>query len=122
MSNVGVDATFLGGKINLTAEYFVKNTKDILLRPTFLATSGWNEAAFTNQGETRNRGVEIMATYNGRIGDEFTYSISGNVSKIKNEIVSLGTGRNEMIDGRWINRVGASVGDYFGYKSAGLFT
>ena len=122
MSNVGIDATFLQGRLNLTAEYYVKNTKDILIRPTFLATSGWGEAAFTNQGETRNRGIEIIATYNGNIGEDFTYSISGNMSKINNTILSLGTGRDEMISGRWINRVGGSVGDYYGYKSDGVFT
>lgn len=122
MSNVGIDATFLQGKINLTLDYFEKNTKDILLRPTFLATSGWGEAAFANQGETINKGIEVMLTYNGRIGEEFRYSVSGNLSKINNTILDLGTGRNEMISGLWINRVGGSVGDYYGYKSDGLFT
>lgn len=122
MSNVGVDATILNGKVNLTVELFEKTTKDILLQPTFLATSGWDKAAYFNQGETRNRGIEIIASYNGQVGDEFKYSITGNLSKIDNKIMSLGTGRNEMVDGIWINRVGGSVGDYYGYKSDGLFT
>lgn len=122
MSNVGIDATFLQGKLNLTADYFIKNTKDILLQPNLLATSGWGTAAFTNQGETRNKGLEVVLTYNGAIGEDFKYSISGNVSKIKNEIISLGTGRTERISGYWIERVGESVGDYYGYKSDGLFT
>jgi len=121
MSNVGVDATLFDGKINLTAEYFVKNTKDILLQPITLATSGWDKQAFANQGQTRNRGVEVIATYNGKVGDEFKYSVSGNFSYIKNKIVSLGN-FNESIDGYWINRVNGSVGDYYGYKSDGLFT
>jgi len=56
-----------------------------------------------------------------RIGDEFTYSLSGNISKIKNKIITLGS-VNEIIDGYYINRVGGSVGDYFGYKTAGVFT
>lgn len=121
MSNVGIDATLFGGKVNVTAEYFQKNTKDILLKPVSLATYGWKETAFANQGETRNRGIELMATYNGKVGEEFKYSVSGNLSYIKNKIVSLGD-FSESIDGYWINRVGASVGDYYGYKSDGLFT
>lgn len=121
MSNVGVDATILGGKVNLTADYFIKNTKGILLQPVILATTGWGTAAYENQGETRNRGIEISATYNGTAGDDFKYSISGNLSYIKNKVVSLGD-RQESISGYWINRVGASVGDYYGYKSDGLFT
>ncbi|MDH5825280.1 SusC/RagA family TonB-linked outer membrane protein [Sphingobacterium faecium] len=121
MSNVGVDATLFGGKVNFTAEYFVKNTKDILLQPITLATSGWDKQAYANQGQTRNRGIEVIATYNGKVGDEFKYSVSGNFSYIKNKIVSLGN-FNESIDGYWINRINGSVGDYYGYKSDGLFT
>lgn len=123
MTNVGIDATFLSGKLNLTADYFVKNSRGILIRPTYPSTGGWPEYAYANQGETTNKGIEIMLTYNGRIGDEFKYSVSGNISKINNEINSLGTGRNEMVSGDyWINKVGGKVGDYYGYKSDGLFT
>lgn len=122
MSNIGVDATILNGKVNLTADIFEKNARGILIRPTFLATSGWEEAPFFNQGETRNRGIEIVATYNGTIGQDFAYSISGNLSKINNKIISLGTGRDEMMTDRWINRIGGSVGDFYGYRSDGLFT
>ncbi|NQD69301.1 TonB-dependent receptor [Sphingobacterium shayense] len=123
-SNVGVDATLFHGKVGLTADYYVKNTRGILLRPNFLATSGWEleKMAYFNQGETTNRGVEVTATYNGTVGEEFKYSVSANISKINNTINSLGTGRTEMVDGLYINRVGGSVGDYFGYKSDGLFT
>lgn len=121
MTNVGIDATFLSGKLNVTADYFVKNTKDILLQPVTLATLGWGTAAYANQGETRNRGIEAIVTYNGSVGDEFKYSVSGNISYIKNKIVSLGDFK-ETVSGYWINRVGASVGDYYGYKSDGLFT
>jgi len=123
MSNVGLDATFLGGKFNLVAEYFVKKSDDVLLRPATLSTSGFDKdhTPFYNQGTTQNKGIEIALTYNGKIGEEFTYSVSGNISKIKNTILSLGD-VNEITEGYYINRVGGSVGDYYGYKSDGLFT
>lgn len=123
MSNVGIDATFLGGKFNLVADYFVKKSDDILIQPVSLSTYGFDKkhTPYYNQGVTQNKGIEISLTYNGKIGDEFTYSVSGNISKIKNEILSLGD-VNEIVDSYYINRVGGSVGDYYGYKSAGLFT
>lgn len=123
MSNVGIDATVLGGKVNITADYFVKNTRGILMQRDHLATGGWNKYAFENQGETTNKGIELMVTYNGRIGDDFRYSLSGNISKINNTINTLGSLYSEMPTGDyWINRVGGSVGDYYLYKSDGLFT
>ncbi len=123
MSNVGIDATFLGGKFNLVADYFVKRTEDILLQQVPLSIEGFDKkhSPYYNQGTTQNKGIEISLTYNGKIGDEFTYSLSGNISKIKNKIITLGS-VNEIIDGYYINRVGGSVGDYFGYKTAGVFT
>lgn len=123
MSNVGLDATFLGGKFNLVADYFIKKSEDVLLRPATLSTYGFDKdhTPFYNQGTTQNKGIEIALTYNGKIGEEFTYSVSGNISKIKNTILSLGD-VNEITDGYYINRVGGSVGDYYGYKSDGLFT
>ncbi|WP_426789805.1 SusC/RagA family TonB-linked outer membrane protein [Sphingobacterium sp. WOUb80] len=123
MSNVGIDATFLGGKFNLVADYFVKKTDDILLQsaPLFIGGFDKKHSPFYNQGATQNKGIEISLTYNGKIGDEFTYSLSGNISKIKNKIISLGE-VNEIVDSYYINRVGGSVGDYYGYKTAGLFT
>jgi len=123
MSNVGIDATILGGKINLTADYFVKKSEDVLLRPATINTFGFgkDEIPFYNQGTTRNQGIEISATYNGKIGDEFQYSVSGNFSYIKNKILSLGD-VNEIVDSYWINRVGNKVRDFYGYKSDGVFT
>ncbi len=61
-----------------------------------------------------------MAAYNGSFENGFQYRVSGNVSFIQNTILDLG-GANELISGLWINRVGESVGDYFGYKADGLF-
>lgn len=121
MSNVGIDGTVLNGKLNFTIDYFVKNSKGILLQPTTSAYYGWAKAAVENQGEVRNKGLEVMLTYNGAIGDDFKYSVSGNMSYIKNKIVSLGNSPTT-ISGVFINQVGGSVGDFYGYKSAGIFT
>ena len=123
MSNIGIDATILGGKFNLVADYFIKKSDDILIQPASLLTYGFDKkhTPFYNQGATQNKGIEISLTYNGKIGEEFTYSVSGNISKISNKIISLGD-VNEIIDSYYINRVGGSVGDYYGYKTSGLFT
>ncbi len=121
MSNVGVDGTVLNGKLNFTLDYFIKDSRGILLQPTTSAYYGWPTAAVENQGQVRNKGLEVMLTYNGAIGDDFKYSVSGNMSYIKNKIVSLGNSP-ETISGLFINRINGSVGDFYGYKSAGIFT
>ncbi|ASZ13786.1 TonB-dependent receptor [Chitinophaga pendula] len=120
MTNVGVDATLWEGKLSVTADYFIKRTEGILLAKNFPATYGIEKVAFVNAGSTRNRGVEIMLSHSNRIGKDFTYDISVNVSKIKNTILSLGDDR-QRINSYWIEKVGESVGSFFGYEAIGLF-
>jgi len=119
MTDFGVDATFLKGKIDVVADYYIKTTKDILV-PITVGNTYALKAPTVNQGSTRNKGIELAVTYNDRIGKDFTFSISGNISKINNEILNLGE-VNERISDKWIERVGGSVGDFYGLQAIGLF-
>ena len=122
ITDIGLDATFLNGKLNIVTDYYVKNTEGILMRPVVLRTYGFegDDIPFKNAAETRNRGFEFMAAYNNTLESGFQYRISGNISVIKNTILDL-DGATERQDGLWINRVGESVGDYYGYLADGLF-
>lgn len=123
ITDIGIDAVFLSGKLNVTADYYIKNTKDILMRPIVPIAYGFegDNIPIKNAAETKNRGYEFMAAFNNTLDNGFQYQISGNVSFIKNTILDL-DGAYERIDGRWINRLGASVGDYYGYLADGLFS
>jgi len=123
MTDIGIDGTFFNGKLNIVADYYVKNTKDILMRPVVPLTYGFKdkEIPYKNAAETRNRGYELMASYTNTLENGLQYRVSGNVSFIKNTILDL-DGALERIDGLWINRIGESVGDYYGYLADGLFT
>ncbi|MBS0028518.1 TonB-dependent receptor [Chitinophaga sp. 2R12] len=118
MSNVGLDANFLKGKLDVTVDYYVKRTEGILLNKTNPAVFGL-AAARVNAGSTRNKGIELNLSYNDKIGKDFTYNISVNLSKIKNTIVNLG-GDDNRINSYYIERVGAAVGSFYGYEVDGL--
>ncbi|WP_316746874.1 TonB-dependent receptor [Pedobacter gandavensis] len=122
MTDFGIDATFFNGKLDLVTDYYIKDTKDLLVRIPRLATIGvaFDKLPLSNGASTRNKGFEIGLTYNDQIGEDFKFSIGGNFSIIKNTITSLGTG-DDAFDGRWIQRVGQSIGSYYGYTADGLF-
>ncbi|GHE31139.1 SusC/RagA family TonB-linked outer membrane protein [Sphingobacterium griseoflavum] len=126
MSNIGLDVTLFNGKLDIVAEYYVKSTDGILMRPPILATYGlgrppnYTEVPFLNAAKTRNRGVELTINHRGAIGPDFRYSIGGNLSKINNEILSLG-GQRERFNSYFIERVGESVGSIYGLRADGLF-
>ena len=89
--NNGVPAwTSVCGKTNYTGsvDFFLRNTKDMLMNVTAPAHVGNRYSAMSNVGTVRNRGVEITLEHRNQIGD-FGYSIGGNVSFIDNELTGL---------------------------------
>lgn len=120
MTNIGLDASFLKGKLDVTVDYFIKKTDGILIKRDNPATFGL-EPAWINGGSTRNRGIELTLSHSNTIGKDFHYDVTVNVSKIKNEIIDMG-GVDSRISGFYIEKVGESVGAFFGYETDGLYT
>src|SRR5699024_3982004 len=117
-TNIGLEAGFLQGKITFTADYFVKETDDILLEIPVGASYGLN-APVQNAGAVRNKGWELSAGYYDNIG-EWSYDITSNISFIENEITDLhGTG--PIIEGFSVKEVGHPINSFYGYQVEGIF-
>lgn len=85
--NVGVDAAFWGNKLTLGADWFRKETRDILLQlpvPNMMGVS----APMQNAGVVRNTGIELQLGHNNRIND-WSYSIGANFSYVTTKIMDL---------------------------------
>ena len=118
MLNFGLDVKVLNSRLNFTGEYYIKNTKDILLEMPVPLEYGFGKPNM-NVGEVRNQGWELSLSWNDRIND-FGYSISGNLSDNRNEVVDLGD------TGPWkgsntYTEVGLPFNSIYGYESMGLF-
>ncbi|MEK6492718.1 TonB-dependent receptor [Myroides odoratimimus] len=85
--DVGIDAAFFNGRLNLIADYFSKRTKGMIIPGLEDAHHG-TAAADVNGGEVLNKGIELSLSYNDHIGD-LNYKIFGNASFIKNELENL---------------------------------
>ena len=115
---VGIDATFLKGKISLTVDHFNKLTTDILLSIPVGGVYGLNSPV-QNAGAVRNKGWEFTLGFNDRKGD-FSYNASGNISFIRNEVTDLhGTG--PIISGYTFQQVGYPINSLYGYVAEGIF-
>ena len=93
--NYGLDFSFFGGRLSGTAEYYVMNTKDILLNVSLPGSAGVSSYT-ANIGETQNKGFEL--TLNGTILDNYngwTWEAGFNMSLNRNKLVKL-TGNNEI--------------------------
>ncbi len=118
MLDFGVDVTLFGGKLGLVADYFVKDTKDVLLILPNSYLTGL-AASEINAGKVRNKGYEFTLSHNNKIND-FKYTVSLLFSDVKNELVDF-SGKEPVIDGWTIKKEGEALDAFFGYKSDGLF-
>lgn len=128
-TNIGFDATVLQ-RLNVTFEYYVKKTKDWLIRVPILATAG-ADAPLINGGDVKNTGVELSLSYSNSIGKDFNYSIGVNGAYNRNRIGNIPT-NDHVIHGS-TNSLYANAGEFYraangepvgyfwGYKTAGLF-
>ncbi|HHU27404.1 MAG TPA: TonB-dependent receptor [Bacteroidales bacterium] len=86
--NVGVDLSFWHDRMNIVLDYYVKNTRDLLLQADLAPSSGY-ASAMMNIGELQNRGLEFSIQTNNIQTNDFQWSSSFNVSLNKNEITKL---------------------------------
>ncbi len=128
--DIGVDAEFLAGRLNLTADYYRKLTSDLLFEIPIPAFSGYT-SRLENIGEIENKGFEFLANSKNLVGN-FKWSTSFNITLNRNKVVKLPDG-NDIIyagaPGYLINgalqhavlREGEPVGSFYGYVYEGVY-
>ena len=89
MTNIGLDVNLLNNRLSLTADYFIKNTDDILLKVKLPDVLGVSEP-YQNAGKVQNKGWEIALAWQDKIGKDFTYGVNVTFSDVKNKVVSVG--------------------------------
>jgi len=120
--NLGLDFGFLRGRISGTFDYFIKNTKDLLIALPIPGATGFNSIT-QNVGEIRNSGFEILIN-SKNIDKKFRWNTSLNFSTVKNRVVSLGS-IPSIINTLYATSVIATPGvplfSYYGYQAEGIF-
>lgn len=116
-TDIGIDLVLIKG-LSITADYYVKQISDILLRkpiPNYVGLS----PAYLNLGSMENRGWEFSATYRNKIG-KLKYDITGVIADVKNKITSL-PGVPYLDEGLLRSAEGYPLRSYFGYKAIGYY-
>ncbi len=120
-TNLGVDARFLNNRLSLTADYFIRDTRNLsvgIVPPVFRA----NERR--SVGEIRNEGVEIALDWSDQLTDDLSYSVGGNIATLKNTVLGLG-GADGLDAGsaefRQRSIIGHPYQAFYGYEVVGVF-
>ena len=127
-TNIGVDVALFSDRFELAADYYVKNTVDLLIGVPQLSTSGAQRfGQAQNAGDIQNRGFDLALGWADELmGGAFTYQIQGNFSTVANEVKSLGD--SDAIPGGGYRQgpltrteVGQPIGSYYGFVTDGIF-
>lgn len=117
MTDVGIDASFLNNRLSLTADWFIKDTKNILLVLTYPNVLGMTPTD-ENAGGVRNQGWEVELKWNDNVG-AFSYGASVSLADVHNEVTDL-AGLEPTIGSYNIRKVGEPIGAFYGLVADGI--
>jgi len=125
-TNVGFTAS-LFNHLDLDVEYYKKVSAGLLFPATLPSTLGGANPPSVNIGTLQNQGVDISATWHGKVSQDFTYSIGANITTYQS-LITHETGNSNYFD-QGFNRdnpivrdqVGHPIGEFFGYQTAGIY-
>lgn len=130
-TDLGLDLAFVDNRLKFTADWYIKNTRDLLLEAIIPASSGYT-SQMRNVGSMRNTGVELsLETVNVRVGG-FEWTTSINTAFNRNTVTSLTDGQTSLLstvswDQRYnsqypyITQVGKPAGMMYGYIYEGTY-
>ncbi|WP_276166400.1 SusC/RagA family TonB-linked outer membrane protein [Zobellia alginiliquefaciens] len=131
-TSLGVDLGLLDDRLNITADYYIKETDDILIYNTVpLTYGGTNDGQWVNDGKMKNNGFEINIDYADQTG-ELGYQIGLNLTGANNELTELNTSDYLGIPSSSLHSVnfdqeisrsavGQPIASFFGHEADGLF-
>lgn len=117
ITDFGIDLAFLGNRLNLTADYFIKNTSDILYNVSVSNMLGASPSP-SNAASVENKGWDFNLKYKNNAGG-FTYGVAGIFSVVRNKVTKLAHLERDINRGLF---VGHPIGSRYGFVSDGLFS
>lgn len=128
MTNVGIGFMAFNNRLSLTADYYVKNTKDILLTVPIPISSGGANDPIRNAGKIRNNGFEFNLGWMDQPNPDISYGINLIGSFNKNKVIAMGSESGSIKGGSTNQNIttsetkaGYPIGGYWLISTAGYF-
>ncbi len=124
-TDIGLDLIFLTGRIEFTYDYFLKDTKDLLLSRSVPITTG-HTTRTENIGKVRSYGHEFSIYSRNIVKSDFKWNTSFNITFIDNEVTEIGKNANGEWEGfstgaRSRIDVGYPVSSFYVIKAIGIY-
>lgn len=119
--NVGLDVALFQNQVTFTADYFIKDTRDILLPIALPSLVGDVQPTIINAGRVKNKGFEFSLGYRKTTEVGFRYGVSANLATLSNEVAKLHPNVPYISGTATRTEVGNPLNAYFGYLQEGIY-
>ncbi|RZK42219.1 MAG: TonB-dependent receptor [Pedobacter sp.] len=122
-ADVGVEFRIFNNRLNADINLYNKTTTGIITSFPLPAEQG-SLPYITNLGKLTNKGIEASLSWTDKIGDSFSYGLSGNFTYNQNRVVSLGNTTDFQITGNSgvnLTNSGQSIGYFYGFRQIGIY-
>jgi TonB-linked SusC/RagA family outer membrane protein len=128
IGDVGIDLGLLDGALSITADYYHKETSNLLVNPPDPSSAGAvAAAAYQNNGKVLNTGFEFEVNYHRSLSRDWQFNVTGNLATVNNKVLSL-INNQPLPAGRIDNNVfatstavGHPIGAFYLLEDDGLF-
>ncbi len=117
--NLGLDFSFLRGRINGTLDLYTSRTSDLILDMSIPTLTGYSSTK-ANIGKTSNRGVELSLDAVPVQSGDFFWQTNLTFAWQKDRIDELSNGKNDDVSNGWF--IGKSISVHYGIANAGIWT
>ena len=105
-------------RLHIEPTYYSKKTEDLIC---YLESFMGAQDGLINSGSIRNRGFELSGSWSDTIGDDFRYTVSGNLTTSDNEVLTLGKTYYQGDKSVAVSEPGKPIGYFYGYEVEGIY-
>ncbi|MGI6223559.1 MAG: SusC/RagA family TonB-linked outer membrane protein [Prevotella sp.] len=118
-TNIGLDLGFFNNELNVTMDFYIKKTKDMLLSVPIPDFGSYSNDPYFNAGDLKNTGFDMSIDYHHNFSKDFAINAGLNFSTYKTKVTSL---TSEYLSGN-VSRtyVGGPIGRFYGWEVIGIF-
>ena len=128
-ANIGVDASLMNSKLDVSLDWYVRETTDMLFPVEVQLTHGIAVNPFQNIGSMSNKGLDLSMNYNGAtMKGDLTFNIGVNFSTYRNNVIKTDGNPNtryfgfsQRISSMAVTQQDHPISSFFGYTIDGIF-
>ncbi|GAA4338992.1 TonB-dependent receptor [Mucilaginibacter gynuensis] len=127
--DAGLELGLFGDRINFNADFYIRNTSDLLLQTPIPWSAGFvTPNVYKNVGSVRNTGIELSLNTVNVKSKDFEWSSTLLFTSNKNEITKLNDGNADIFPGpnflgqNYVIRVGQPIGSFYGMTRLGTYS